>query len=507
MTSVRGSEPWYLAEGKEAQRLLEQGRSAEAVQRFESVLKGFGEEASYGRVVILERLGRALLLAGRQGDAIGRLRQALEVAGRLAPTSNVERLRCTLRSGLGDALRSAGRPAEARRAYLAALAIGKELNDPRSQGVDEARLGALALAEGDLPEARERYRSSLSRLQESHEPDLEAVAWHQLGGVFRQLHEWDEADRHYQEAARLRETQGDLAGADQSWSELIATLREAGRQEEAERWCRKAIESTRHLGPSLRLARHLMTLAELLREQPGRLAEAGRVAEQALAAAQSAEPTASEGWEVYRLLAEIHQALAVEGRPAAPAERIAAFRELARRAPSILATARKLGSSPGFGRAVILGRLGRCFCLGGRADLGAGYLRDAIAVAEQLPNGKEALELRGMLGADLAAAVRMQGTLEPETTDLRPSGPPEALPDVDPASLEVFLSEEVETDYAFDPDLLLDGPRGRTLRRCDDATEAVPDDARPVLAPGTSTWLGPEGWIHFRLSADEPRGP
>jgi SagB-type dehydrogenase family enzyme len=450
MTSVRGSEPWYLAEGKQAQWLLEQGRSREAVQRFEAVLAGFGTEASYGRALILERLGRALLQVGRHDDAIGRIREALELAGRLAPTGTVQRLRCTLRSDLGDALRSAARPAEARRAYLAALAIGKELSDPRSQGVDEARLGALAVAVGDLTEAREHYRRSLSQLEQLREPDLEAAAWHQLGEVLRQLGEW----------------------------------------EEAEQACRKAIEKAPN-------ARRLLTLAELLLRQRGRIAEAGRIAEQALALAQNAEPTAGEGWQAYGLLAEIHEALAAEGQPAAHPARVAGFREVARRAPAILAAARQLGSAPSLGRAVILGRLGRCFCIGGRADLGAAHMREALAVAGQLPNTTATSELRAMLEAELAAAMGTRGVVEREA--------PAPLPEVNASALEVFLLEEMETDYAFDPDLLLDGPRTRSLRRCDDLIEAVPENAGPVLAPATRTWLDPDGWIRFHGSVEEPR--
>src|SRR5678816_4464806 len=38
----------------------------------------------------------------------------------------------------------------------------------------------------------------------------------------------------------------------------------------------------------------------------------------------------------------------------------------------------RLGEAPSYGRAVILGRLARCFQLGGRADIAVTQLRDAI---------------------------------------------------------------------------------------------------------------------------------
>src|SRR5215207_3663537 len=107
MTGLKPSEPRYVAEGRRAQALLEQGRAGEAVAAFQSVLDGLGDDAGYGRAVVLERLGRSLLQAGDHDRALERLHQALDLAGRLAPSGAVRRLRCALRSGLGDALRSA----------------------------------------------------------------------------------------------------------------------------------------------------------------------------------------------------------------------------------------------------------------------------------------------------------------------------------------------------------------------------------------------------------------
>src|SRR5688500_16020409 len=127
MTGLKPSEPRYVTEGRRAQALLDEGRAADAVAAFEAVLQGLGGETGYGRAVVLERLGRSLLQAGDHAAALGRLHEALELAGRLAPSVGVRRLRCALRSGLGDALRSAGRLDEARRAHLAALEIGREL--------------------------------------------------------------------------------------------------------------------------------------------------------------------------------------------------------------------------------------------------------------------------------------------------------------------------------------------------------------------------------------------
>jgi SagB-type dehydrogenase family enzyme len=430
MTSLRNAEPRYVAEGRRAQALLDQGRAAEAVAAFVAVLGGLEGEVGYGRAVVLERLGRALIQAGDHAAALVRLQEALELAGRLAPSIGVRRLRCALRSGLGDALRAAGRPGEARRAYLAALEIGRELRDPRSQGVDQARLGALALAEGDAPEALRRYRASLDLVRELREPAVEAVAWHELGRVHRRL--------------------GDLG--------------------EAVRCHREAAECERRAGASPRLARHLLALAELLEESPDGAEEANAVASDALAVAQAHDPLAPEVWAAYGVLGEIHP------------ER-AELRELARRAPLVAAAARRLGPEPGLGHAVIFARLGQCFAAGGRPDLADGYLRQAIGTAETL---------RGVLPAELLGMLRNE-----------PS-PPVELPPATPGPPPVTATiEEAVTDYAFDPNLLLDGPRTRRLAP-PAAPSAIPEDTRPVLVPGTRTWLDPEGRIRLAPPADEP---
>jgi hypothetical protein len=70
---------------------------------FEGILTRLGEAPSYGRAVILGRLGRCAVMDGRPDVAVERLREAIGVIGRLAPTDGLKSLRGTLRSELGDA--------------------------------------------------------------------------------------------------------------------------------------------------------------------------------------------------------------------------------------------------------------------------------------------------------------------------------------------------------------------------------------------------------------------
>src|SRR5207249_90544 len=159
---TQSAEPWYVAEGKRGQRLLEQGHVGRATDVFKAVLARLGEAPSYGRAVILGRLGRCFHMSGQADLAVAHLREAMGVAGRLAPSDGVKGLRGTLRSELGDALRASGRYGKAKQAYEAALKIAEELKDRRAQGVDLGRLGAVALAEGNLEDRKS------TRLNSSH---------------------------------------------------------------------------------------------------------------------------------------------------------------------------------------------------------------------------------------------------------------------------------------------------------------------------------------------------
>ena len=214
------SQAWYVAEGKRGQHLLDQGQVDQATQAFEAILTRLGGTPSYARAVILGRLGRCFHIGGRPDLAVQHVREAMEVTGRLAPSTGVKSLRGTLRSELGDALRASGQTDDARKAYEAALKIAEELKDLRGQGVDLGKLGALALAEGHLEEALTRQQAVLRLFQQLHEPEMEAAAWHQLGRVYHEQQRWDEAERHYREAARINGERGHLVAAAQTYGFL-----------------------------------------------------------------------------------------------------------------------------------------------------------------------------------------------------------------------------------------------------------------------------------------------
>jgi SagB-type dehydrogenase family enzyme len=70
---------------------------------------------------------------------------------------------------------------------------------------------------------------------------------------------------------------------------------------------------------------------------------------------------------------------------------------------SILA---RFGDAPSYGRAMILGRRGRCFHMGGRPELAIAQLREAMGITEKLALSDGVKSLRGTLHTELGDAYR-----------------------------------------------------------------------------------------------------
>ncbi len=480
---------WYVAEGQRAQQLLDQGQVSQATEAFKAILARLGDAPGYGRAVMLGRLGRCFHMGGRPDLSVRHVREALGVIGTLAPSDGVKGLRGTLRSDLGDALRASGQYGDARNAYEAALKIAEELKDLRGQGVDLGRLAALALTEGKLEEALTRGQAALRLFQQLHEPEMEAAAWHQLGRVYHELQQTNQAERHYLEAARINEKRGHLTAAAHTWNQLAVLAEGAGKPEAAEEWYRKA-----------------------------------------LAFAQNLDPATPEIWQHYGILANI---IDKEARTAADDEQRAAlemrardYRELQQRAPIVSATLAQIGESPSYGRAVILGQLGRCFHMGRRPDLAVACAREAISVTATLEPRDGVKGLRGALLSDLGDMLRVIShdadageayeaalKIAEQLQDLRGQAHAsqrlgrifrEPRQRNEGSAFEVSLYDELTTDCVFETDLLVDGPRERRIVRWTGETDSPSGGVHPILLPCARTWMDDEGAIRFGLPLGEP---
>jgi tetratricopeptide (TPR) repeat protein len=333
------SRAWYLAQSNRGEQLLEVGQVDEAAQIFQAVLKELGDQPTYRRSVTLARLGRCFGTGGRTGLAAQNFAEALCTCDRLEPSCQVKRLRGVILTEIADSLAAQGKLAEARKAYQDALAIKVELKDLRGQGVTLGQLGTLAMLEGNLVEAADSHRGALSIFRQLGEPVMESVAWHVLGEVFQKAGQWEEAERYYREAARIREEHGSISGqngAAGTWNQLAIVSILAGKPDAAERWLRKATAVSRVSGNPRDSARQLNNLANILQNQFGRLAEARRLAEDALTIARTLDPGAAEIWNTYKILGDIAekeaQAVADAGRKMELQVQARDYRRLAREA-------------------------------------------------------------------------------------------------------------------------------------------------------------------------------
>ena len=356
-----GGRAWYLAQSNHGEQLFAQGRVREAGAVFAEILQTqggcddvvaqaarlFGDSRlslrertpfrgakgdtgpaarpSYERCQTLGRLARCYRVAKQPALAAELQRRALADLDRLEPSPGVLREKGVRYTDFADALTDAGDYDTARDAYQDGLKIMREIKDQRGEGVSLGQLGTLAMLQGDLPQAAARFNEALELFQRIGEPKAVATAWHQLGMVYEEARQWEQAERHYKEAARIREQQGDLQGAAESYNQLAMVNAYAGKPEVAEQWFGKAIAAKRRVGNAASLASSLNNLAELLRTQPGRLAEARQAAEEALEIKKTLDPGASQVWTSHQILAEIASA---EGDAASARD----FRRQARRA-------------------------------------------------------------------------------------------------------------------------------------------------------------------------------
>jgi tetratricopeptide (TPR) repeat protein len=307
-TSEVGSRSWYLLELNRGDRLLSEGRIAEAEKVLRTVLDGLGEEPSFERAATLVEAGRCFRQGGRPAVAARMYQEAISVLDQLDQTDSVKRQRAACLTDMADALRDQGRYADARKAYEDGLEIYKELDDFRGQVVILSQLGTLAMLEGNLEEAIERHRANLALFQQLGEPEAEAIIWHQLGMVFQAARKWDEAERHYRKAARIKEEHGMISGpngAASTWNQLATLSVLAGKPEAAEMWFRKVIHVCRDSNDHAGLSISIHNLAVVLMDLPGRLIEARQLAEEALAIGKTLDPGAAEIWRTYGILADI----------------------------------------------------------------------------------------------------------------------------------------------------------------------------------------------------------
>ncbi|PWT81247.1 MAG: hypothetical protein C5B57_10890, partial [Blastocatellia bacterium] len=375
-----------------------------------------------------------------------------------------------------------------------------------------------------------RHRAARKLFQQLNEAEMEAASWHQLGRIYQEQRQWDEAERHYREAARINVERGHITAAAHTWGKMALLAQEAGKPRSAEDWYRKALDVYRQVGDHKQVADVLNSLAALLRNQSDRLGDALELAEEALAVAQRRDRAAPDIWKNYALLADIidreAEITSDNDRRAKLESQARDYRELQRHAPVVLAALAQTGDSPTYAKAVILGRLARCFHMGRRPDLAVAYLRQAITTTAALGSIDEVESLRSALHLDLGDALNACGhdadARQAHEVALKTA---EGLNDLrgqaaasqrlgrafheerqrnQVSALQVTIYDDVMTDYVFEPDLLVDGLRERRVANWTGQTDAPGDHVRPMLLPLSRSWMDPQGEVRFTLPVSEP---
>jgi tetratricopeptide (TPR) repeat protein len=155
--------------------------------------------------ILMATLGHAYSLAGRIGDGVSLLEQALGTVESLGPAYHSL---CVLR--LGDAHLLAGRSAEARTLAERALGLTRKHGE-RGYEAWSLRLAGDALSHGDHPDpdsADSRYRQALTRAQELGMRPLVAHCHLGLGKLYCRTGKRQEAEEHFTTATTMYREMG-----------------------------------------------------------------------------------------------------------------------------------------------------------------------------------------------------------------------------------------------------------------------------------------------------------
>jgi tetratricopeptide (TPR) repeat protein len=235
----------FEAERASIERLMDQGRAAEAVRaaqalhgKAEVAGEAAYEGAAYDGALAQFTLGRALRVSGDAGTALPHLEDARQLFERLEE----RRMAGVALTDKADCLRDLGRFEEAAGAYEQVIRIDEELQDPRSVAVCKNQLATVRLHQGHYSEALRLYAEVREVFERLNESAMIAVAWHQIGMVHEAAGEYEAAEQSYQKSLSIEVRAGNLGGQAPTFGQLGNLYSELGRPEDAVRLYRQAAE-------------------------------------------------------------------------------------------------------------------------------------------------------------------------------------------------------------------------------------------------------------------------
>ncbi|MFF1676657.1 tetratricopeptide repeat protein [Streptomyces sp. NPDC058256] len=196
-------------------------------------------------------------------------RAALEAAG----CSGDRTVEADAWDDLGNALRGAGRVAEAVEAHTRARDLYQDAVNRHREAIAWDNLGNALREAGRVAEAVEAHTRARDLFQDAGDRDGEAVAWDNLGVALREAGRVAEAVEAHTRARDLHQAVENRHREAIAWHGLGGALHEAGRVAEAIEGYGKALEVYREFEDWYRTGQVLHNLA-LVHESAGRPAEA-----------------------------------------------------------------------------------------------------------------------------------------------------------------------------------------------------------------------------------------
>ncbi|WP_345724814.1 tetratricopeptide repeat protein [Herpetosiphon gulosus] len=321
-SSKQLSENEYLHESELGNAEFVQGNYNGALQRFQQLLirivhqpsgQSYGL-GSYTHCLTLSQIGDCLLKLGSILEAQDIYQQALIMIERLSAQQKDNRFyirqQAILLARLADCNVDEGQFKQAQLFYEQAIDIFQRLDDLQSQAVTLVQLGTLSLQQHIYNEANQRYHEALNIYQRLKEPKGEATINHQLGRVAEKQEDWLKAEQYYRQSLIIKEKLNDSLGIATTCSQLAIVAQFLGNPDEAENWYQRALKIP-HI-PILYYAHWLSNLANLIVTQVetgnwacNRLTEAQGYAEEVLRIKEMLDPSRTEIWTTFGILADI----------------------------------------------------------------------------------------------------------------------------------------------------------------------------------------------------------
>jgi tetratricopeptide (TPR) repeat protein len=158
-----------------------------------------------------EALGVKAFSLEQLGDSQGSIAASLEAQNLYRAAHDKRGLAVSLILS-GDVLYDQGKTGDARRNFLASLALFREIGNRINEGLSLERVGNTYYREAALVDSRKNYQQALAIYRELHAVD-------HIGGAIGNI-------------ANVQETEGDLAGALASNAECLALAEKAGNKSE-----------------------------------------------------------------------------------------------------------------------------------------------------------------------------------------------------------------------------------------------------------------------------------